>query len=170
MSSAETPSSPDRSSMFVTTTNGLCLRPGYCALLKRKASQNFDVLILDAFNSDAVPVHLLTDEAIALYLKHIKPNGLIAFQVTNRHLDLVSVVARHAMHRKFHHALIHQDTTIYSEKTPSAWFLMSQNLSLLDKPSIQHAKRPLTIEPTDSVWTDHSHNLFQILRRRVADR
>lgn len=60
--------------------------------LEREAPQNYDVLVLDAFSGDAVPVHLLTREALALYLRHIKTNGTIAVHVTNRHLDLVQVV------------------------------------------------------------------------------
>ncbi len=132
--------------------------------LEREFPQNFDVLILDAFSSDAVPVHLLTEEAFELYLRHTKPGGLIVFQVTNRYLDLVSVVARHAENRAFRSALIRQESTIYFEKSPSAWFLMTRSPTMLETPTIRESKIPLPINPSIPVWTDNYHNLFQILR------
>jgi hypothetical protein len=65
-------------------------------VLEQEAEQNryqgFDVLVVDAFNSDAVPIHLLTREAITIYLRHLKPQGLLAFNVTNRYLNLGAVV------------------------------------------------------------------------------
>ena len=60
--------------------------------LEREPKQNFDVLAVDAFSSDAIPVHLITSEALAIYKRHMKPGGVIAFHVTNRYLDLVPVV------------------------------------------------------------------------------
>ena len=60
--------------------------------LEREPPQNFDVLAIDAFSSDAIPVHLITSEALAIYRRHMKPGGVIAFHVTNRFLDLVPVV------------------------------------------------------------------------------
>lgn len=139
--------------------------PGDARLsLEREASLGFDLLILDAFSSDAVPVHLLTDEAVELYLKHVKSSGLIAFQVTNRHLDLISVVARHAQKRRYHSALIRQDQSVYSEKTPSVWFLMTQESNILSGTQIGDAKSTISIETTAPVWTDNHHNLFQILK------
>ena len=60
--------------------------------LEREPPQNFDVLAIDAFSSDAIPVHLITSEAVAIYKRHMKPDGVIAFHVTNRFLDLVPVV------------------------------------------------------------------------------
>ena len=133
--------------------------------LEREATQNFDVLILDAFSSDSVPVHLLTEEAIDLYLRHTKPDGLIAFQVTNRHLDLVSVVARHADDRKLQSVLIRQESTVFFEKSPSAWLLMSRNPTLFETKGIRDSKTSLPIDERFPVWTDNYHNLFQILRR-----
>ena len=61
--------------------------------LEREEPQDFDVLV-DAFSSDAIPVHLITREALAVYLRHVKPDGIVAFHVSNRFLDLVPVVAR----------------------------------------------------------------------------
>src|SRR5207248_4401523 len=60
--------------------------------LERERPQNFDVLALDAFSSDAIPVHLLTVEAFKTYLRHLKPGGVLAVHISNRYLDLVPVV------------------------------------------------------------------------------
>src|SRR5208283_4590774 len=60
--------------------------------MEREAPQGFDVLAIDAFSSDAIPVHLITREALAVYLRHMKPGGIIAFHVTNRYLNLAPVV------------------------------------------------------------------------------
>jgi SAM-dependent methyltransferase len=62
--------------------------------LEREPPQGFDVLVLDAFSSDSVPVHLLTQEAVALYVKHLAPGGVLAFHLSNRSLELVPVAAR----------------------------------------------------------------------------
>lgn len=70
--------------------------------LERESPQSFDVLILDAFNGDAVPTHLLTGEAILLYLKQIKPDGVLLFHVSNRYVDLEPVLANLAEHHKLH--------------------------------------------------------------------
>src|SRR5205807_5602010 len=66
--------------------------------LEREPAQNFDVLALDAFSSDAIPVHLLTVEAFKTYLRHLKPDGVLAVHISNRYLDLVPVVQQAARH------------------------------------------------------------------------
>ena len=64
--------------------------------LEAQPSQQFDLMAIDAFTSDAIPVHLLTREAFALYFRHLKPSGILAVHVSNRYLDLVPVVSRNA--------------------------------------------------------------------------
>ena len=60
--------------------------------LEKKGSNGFDLLVVDAFNSDSIPTHLLTVEAFDLYLKHIKSNGILAFHISNQYLNLRSIV------------------------------------------------------------------------------
>jgi spermidine synthase len=60
--------------------------------LEREAPENFDVLVVDAFSSDAIPVHLLTEEAMQLYFRHLRPDGVLAVHISNRYLDLQPVV------------------------------------------------------------------------------
>ena len=77
--------------------------------LEREEPQDFDVLAVDAFSSDAIPVHLITREALAVYLRHVKPDGIVAFHVSNRFLDLVPVVARLAKENGAHALLVRDD-------------------------------------------------------------
>jgi spermidine synthase len=65
-------------------------------LLEQEPDQEFDVLVLDAFSSDSIPVHLLTQEAFAEYLRHLRPLGVLAVHISNVHLDLSPVVAGHS--------------------------------------------------------------------------
>ena len=62
-------------------------------VLERQESQQFDVLAVDAFSGDAIPVHLLTRQAYALYWRHLKPDGVLAVHVSSRYLALAPVVA-----------------------------------------------------------------------------
>ncbi len=77
--------------------------------LEREAPQGFDVLAIDAFSSDAIPVHLITIEALTIYRSHMKPGGIIAFHVTNRYLNLVPVVAQLAEAAGLHAVLVADD-------------------------------------------------------------
>ncbi len=70
--------------------------------LEREPSQQFDVLVIDAFSSDAIPVHLITSQALGIYRRHMKPGGVIAFHVTNRFLNLVPVVEGLARAHQLH--------------------------------------------------------------------
>ncbi|HEX6689650.1 MAG TPA: fused MFS/spermidine synthase, partial [Burkholderiales bacterium] len=74
--------------------------------LEREPPQRFDVLAVDAFSSDAIPVHLITKEALAVYLKHVGADGIVAFHVSNRFLDLIPVVARIAKENGAYAALV----------------------------------------------------------------
>src|SRR5690606_10840891 len=65
-------------------------------VLEKQEPQNYDVLVVDAFSSDAIPVHLLTREVMQLYFKHLKPDGVLAVHISNRYLDLAPVCARGA--------------------------------------------------------------------------
>ena len=65
--------------------------------LEREQPENFDVLAVDAFSGDAIPVHLLTSEAMDLYFRHLRPDGILAVHISNRYLDLVPVLAGEAL-------------------------------------------------------------------------
>jgi spermidine synthase len=103
----------------------------------RGAGQKFDLLALDAFSSDAIPVHLLTKEAFELYLKQLKPDGVLAVHVSNRYLDLKPVVARLAEHYNLGVAVIeddeHSDWWFYA----TTWILVSRDRAFLEQAPIR---------------------------------
>jgi len=134
--------------------------------LEREPPQGFDLLAVDAFSSDAIPVHLITTEALGVYLRHMKPDGIVAFHVSNRFLNLVPVVARLA---KVHGA----HTVLVSDKgkdgdddhTTTDWVLVSRVRGALEAPQIE-AVSPEAPEQKVGwrTWTDDYSNLVQILR------
>jgi MFS family permease len=132
--------------------------------LEREPAADLDILAVDAFSSDAIPVHLITSEALALYAKHVKPTGVIAFHVTNRFLDLVPVVAALADARGMQAVYIH-DEGLDVLASRSDWVLVSGNRELLAKTQIADAATPIERRPDWRLWTDDFNNLFQVLRR-----
>jgi hypothetical protein len=129
--------------------------------------QGFDVLVLDTFSSDAIPVHLLTREAFALYLQHLSPNGVIAVNISNRYLDLKPVVWLAAEEFGLHTAHIEapvpdgNQAAFYSE-----WMLLTRDPAILDAPEIAEAADLMEGFTTNiRLWTDDYSNLFQILKR-----
>jgi hypothetical protein len=126
--------------------------------------QNFDVLTLDTFSSDSIPVHLVTKEAFALYLEHLAPDGIISAHISNRHLDLQPV---------FWQLAGYYDLSIRRVNYPgdanggysSQWILLARDPALLEIPAIQERAVDLDGYSTDiKLWTDDYSNLFQILK------
>jgi hypothetical protein len=131
--------------------------------LEREAPQNFDVLAIDAFSSDAIPVHLITSEALSVYERHIAKGGVIAFHVTNRYLNLIPVVEALATKHAFPVVLINDETND-SLASRSDWVLLSRNTELLAKPLIATAATPIQARPDWRLWTDDFNNLVQVLK------
>ena len=131
--------------------------------LEREPSQQFDVLAIDAFSSDAIPVHLITSEALAVYRRHMKPGGVIAFHVTNRYLDLVPVVQALADAHGLKAILIRDDTKNTLTST-SDWVLLSDNPASLAKADLADNATPIEPRPDWRVWTDDFNNLVQVLK------
>jgi len=127
-------------------------------------SQNFDVLVLDTFSSDSIPVHLVTKEAFTLYLDHLAPDGIIAAHITNLHLDLQPVFWQLAKHYGLSMVRVNyegDDNGGYA----SHWILLALDPSLLDVPAIQaHAIDMSGYSTSLKLWTDDYSNLFQILK------
>lgn len=130
--------------------------------LETGGSQHYDVLVLDAFSGDAVPVHLLTRESFALYLEHLAPDGVLVVNISNRHLDLRPVVARLAAHFGLHTALVESpgDGRVFVNST---WVLATRNKAFLEQPEVARHCRPLVENTRIRLWTDDYSNLFQIL-------
>ena len=132
--------------------------------LAENGSQNFDVLILDAFSSDSVPVHLITKEAFDMYLQHLAPHAIIAANITNLHLDLQPVFWQLARHYGLSMVRINYNGDSNGGYT-SHWILLARDPALLEIPEIQNRAVDLSgYSTTLRMWTDDYSNLFQILK------
>jgi len=126
--------------------------------------QKFDVLVVDAFSGDAVPVHLLTQEAVALYLRHMRnPDGVLAFHVTNRHLDFEPVLAALADYYHLAAVRVSNHGTI--------WIMLAANPGKFAVPVDDVTGKPLGEllgKKRRVLWTDSYSNLFQVMMRHPA--
>ena len=133
----------------------------------REAPQRFDVLAVDAFSSDAIPVHLITREALAVFLKHVKDDGIVAFHVSNRFLDLIPVVARVAKENRAYAVLVKDDPEDDDDhgRSRSDWVLVSRDFAALAREAIADAGAAgIEDRPEWRTWTDDYSNLIQILK------
>jgi hypothetical protein len=131
--------------------------------LERQPSQQFDVLAMDAFSSDSVPVHLLTREAFALYSKHLKPDGVLAVNTSNRYLNLTPVVTANAQAMGMTVILVDDEGEGKDYYAATTWMLCSRNGAFFEDPLFHNkdTERPV-INPKVRPWTDDYSNLFQI--------
>jgi hypothetical protein len=134
--------------------------------MERQPSQHFDVLAIDAFSSDAIPIHLLTREAFAIYFRQLKPNGILAVHVSNRYLDLEPVVAQSARDSGKAAIMVDDDQDEGPDYLSSSdWVLVTADPAVFTQPMFQAAGiRPVTPRPRFHPWTDDYSNLFQIVR------
>ncbi len=135
------------------------------AELRRKQPQQFDLLAIDAFTGDAIPVHLLAQEAFRLYLDEIRrPNGVLAVHITNFYVDLCPPLMAVAEHFGLRYLLIHTsgDGKLVHEST---WVLLSRDWKILDHlASSEHGFANQAPRPAVRLWTDDYSSLFQVLR------
>ncbi|MBI4927193.1 MAG: hypothetical protein HY835_05465, partial [Anaerolineae bacterium] len=129
---------------------------------QKMGNQGYDLLIVDAFSGDSIPTHLMTLQALDVYLSQMLPEGVLAFHVSNKHLDLVPVVARLAQERGLSGVLLSG-----GGKEPlgnfSRWILLAQDARVLQNPSVQSAAIPLVVDERIRLWTDDYSNLLQVL-------
>jgi hypothetical protein len=131
--------------------------------LEREPPQRFDVLAIDAFSSDAIPVHLITREAVEVYLRHMRPDGVIAFHVTNRYLDLVPVVEGIANQLGLS-ALWIDDPGLEMFGNASSWVLLARDSARLGDPRLATHATAIAARRDWRVWTDDFNNLVQVLK------
>ncbi|MFN8837200.1 MAG: spermidine synthase, partial [Burkholderiales bacterium] len=133
-------------------------------VLEREAPQRFDVIAVDAFSSDSIPVHLLTREALAVYRRHLAERGTVVFHITNRYLDLSGVVAQLAAEAGMHAVRFYDEPPTEAVQYRSDWIAVT--------PDAEFAKVLWAAggEPMDASgrtrppWTDDHHNLFEVLK------
>jgi hypothetical protein len=126
-------------------------------------AQNFDVLAVDAFSGDAIPVHLLTREAIGTYLRELKPDGVLALHISNRFLDLTPLANQlaHAFNLRGGIVIDRPREPIYDD---SDWVLLSRTGKVLSQPDIAAHLKSLDGQRSVRLWTDDYSNLFQLIR------
>ena len=126
-------------------------------------SQQFDVLVIDGFNGDSIPTHLLTREAMLIYLNELKPDGVLAIHTSNLYLDLQPVLAEHSWDLNLIYGFARTDEKD-AINWASDWVLLARNDKVLGRPAIASH-----LESRDKVrrvrpWTDQYSNLFQLLK------
>jgi hypothetical protein len=140
------------------------LGDGRLSIERQPPDQRFDILVLDAFSSDSIPVHLLTREAFEIYLRHMNPGGIIAVHISNRNLDLEPVVV--GLADWFHLQMVSRETSTDAEdiQFSTQWILLTDNEEFLAAPEVQDGAEEITARPC--YWTDDFSNLFTIIRWR----
>jgi hypothetical protein len=133
--------------------------------LEGQAGQQFDVLAVDAFSSDAIPIHLLTREALATYFRHLKPLGILAVHISNRYLDLAPVCALGARDFEKIATIVADDGDENDFELPSTWVLLTSNLTWFQSHSFDGADLSTAVAPARfREWTDNYSNVFQFLK------
>lgn len=130
--------------------------------LEREPPQQFDLLVLDAFLGDAVPAHLLTREAMALYLRHMLPDGVITVHVSNQYFDLTPVVSALAGEFGLSFLAIHDPGGGKTGNPPSSWAVLAAASGVLADPRLAEGAQPAASRPI--LWTDDYSNVFRLLR------
>jgi len=136
--------------------------------LERESDQHYDLLAIDAFSGDSIPMHLITRQAMATYVRHLKPDGVIVFQATNRFVDIAPVVERLAAEFGMTAVLISDSEG--SNEGVDYWvsgtdqIIVTKNAELLASEPIRSVAQPLLPRPEFRVWTDDFYNLLRILK------
>lgn len=143
---------------------GIATGDARLSLERETVPPNYDVFLADAFSGDAIPVHLLTTEAFDLYLRHLKPSGILAVHISNDYLDLAPVVAQLASVHGLKARRIHSpkdDAHLYSQ---ADWIVMTRDVGFFEKPEISNRAKSIEPRPGLRLWTDDYNNLLQVLR------
>jgi hypothetical protein len=132
--------------------------------LAREEPQRFDVLVVDAFSGDAIPLHLLTTQAVALYRRHLAPGGILAFHISNQHVDLEPPIARLAKAAGMSTMRVSTGSNEVRGEFAATWVLLTDNAAFFDQPAVvASARKPVEI-PGSKLWTDDYSSLVPILR------
>jgi HAMP domain-containing protein len=136
--------------------------------LEREAPRQYDVLAMDAFAGDSIPTHLITREAMAAYVKHLKPDGVLVFQATNRFVNLMP--ALHNLAQAFGMQAVLISDSPPTTEGPGYWLsstdqvIVTRNVALLQSRAIREVAQPLQVDPGLPVFTDDYVNLVRILK------
>jgi hypothetical protein len=132
--------------------------------LARSAPQNFDVLVIDAFSGDAIPLHLLTSQALALYRQHLAPNGILAFHVSNQHVDLGPPIALLAANAGMQARRVSSLSNDARGEFNATWILVSNDEAFFAQPELAAHAFAIETKPNQRIWTDDYSALLPVLR------
>ena len=143
---------------------------GRLVLEGMQESENLDFLAMDAFTSDAVPMHLLTKEAYEIYARHLKPDGVLAINISNRYLDLEPVVAQSGADNGFSGIMIYDEGNAEPYYVANTWVLLNRDASFFSHPNFSDTQvYPLSPVQGFRGWTDDYTNILQSLQCRKTD-
>ena len=132
--------------------------------LERERGRQFDVLAVDAFSGDSIPVHLLSREAFELYFEHLASDGVLALHLSNSFLDLVPVAGRAAQELGKAVRVIEVQEDVRQHRAQSVWVLLADRPETLDRLLPPGTWRPAPAPTSLRVWTDDYSNLLRILK------
>jgi spermidine synthase len=131
--------------------------------LAHKPPQRFDVLVVDAFTGDAIPLHLLTVEALALYRRNLAPGGIIAYHISNQHVDLEPAIALLAQASGMKAVRVASPANDDRGEFSAYWVLLSENAAFFAQPDVKAAAKPPVFKPGLRLWTDDFSSLLPLL-------
>ena len=132
--------------------------------LKENTNSKFDLLIVDAFSDDAIPVHLLTKEAFAMYLRHMAPEGIIAVNISNAYVNLSPVLAHLSDYFNLQRSFVLNAEEKNTYETSSEWVLLSKNKAILQTKEINQMKNKNVRLKKIRLWTDDYSNVAELLK------
>ena len=129
--------------------------------LEKEEGQRFDVLLLDAFSGDSVPMHLLTREAFEIYQRHMQPDGIIVVNCTNRYIALASVI--HQIAKELNYGFTRIGTDLEGDHEITDYVMLTRDEAFLKANPPESPFDEVLLDV--SLWTDRRHNLFEILEK-----
>ena len=127
-------------------------------------AQRFDLLVVDAFNSDAIPIHLLTLESVETYLAHLADDGILAIHVSNRYVDLVPIVASLAAAADLSALYIEHPGRIDRQISSTDWILLTNNREFLDTRAVHEFEESMPVD--GPLWTDDFSSVWEVVELR----
>ena len=131
--------------------------------------QSYDLLAIDAFSSDSIPVHLITQQAIDLYFHHLKSDGILAVHISNRFLDLKPVLANIAQANGLTARLVTDSPPDESTASVTDWVLLARSPKVFEGKHLAQVVEPIEPNPRFSLWTDQFNNLIDVLKSNPID-
>jgi spermidine synthase len=124
----------------------------------------FDVLVIDAFSGDAIPLHLLTTQAIALYKRHLAPDGILAFHISNQHVDLEPEITLQARAAGMNVRRVSSFANEQTGEFTATWILLTSSSEFFTQPEVAARLRQPAEDPNVHLWTDDYSSLLPLIR------